>query len=188
MKKAVILHGTQGSPEGNWFRWLEAELQNRGLEVWLPQLPHAQQPSLSEWLGYIKDNSPFELDEDTLIIGHSSGAILALLISQKGSATLGEVVCVSVFHDNALGWDANAKLFDVEFNWDSIRAHVERQIVCIHSDDDPYVPLDQAQFVANNIGAEMIVIQNQGHFNLEKSKTYHEFPVLLSLLEERRLV
>jgi len=59
-------------------------------------------------------------------------------------------VAVSVFHDNSLGWEKNAKLF-------------------VHSDTDPYVPLDQAKYVADNREAKMIVIPGQCHFNLEQS-------------------
>lgn len=46
MKTAIILHGTLGSPDSNWFQWLKNELEQRGLTVWLPQLPQAEQPSL----------------------------------------------------------------------------------------------------------------------------------------------
>jgi hypothetical protein len=41
MKNAIILHGTDNTPEGNWFRWLEKELERRDYKVWLPQLPDA---------------------------------------------------------------------------------------------------------------------------------------------------
>lgn len=188
MKKVVIWHGTQGSPEGNWFRWLEAALQKRGLSVWLPLLPHAEQPSLRDWLDYAKESCPFEIDEETIVIGHSSGAVLALLLAQESSQKIGAIVCVSVFHDNSLGWDANARLFDVPFNWAKIRVSTKRQIVCLHSDDDPYVPLKQAEYVADMIAADMIVIPGQGHFNLEKSSEFSRFPYILELLDRRKLL
>jgi predicted alpha/beta hydrolase family esterase len=188
MNKLVILHGTMGSPEGNWFRWLEAKLKKKSLETWVPWLPHAEQPSLSEWLDFVKEECPFEIDEDTIVVGHSSGAILALLLAQENGHKVGKVICVSVFHDNSLEWDANARLFDVTFDWMKIQANVSERILCIHSDDDPYVPLDQAKYVADSVGAEMIVVQNQGHFNLEKSPEYSKFPLLLELLEQRKIV
>lgn len=187
MKNAVILHGTAGSPEGNWFRWLEIKLKAKGLEVWLPTLPHADHPSLREELEFVHEHCPFPLDADTLVIGHSSGAILALLLAQENEVKLSAVIAVSVFYDNSLGWSANDKLFDVPFDWAKVSANAPN-IVCIHSDDDPYVPLEQARYVADNIHAELIIIPGQGHFNLEKSEMYRSFPALLSLLEERHMV
>lgn len=187
MKRVVILHGTLGSPEGNWFRWLEHELLDRGFEVWLPALPYAEQPSLSWWSRFVWENRPFELDQDTLVIGHSSGAILALILAQQSSVRLGATVAVSVFYDNSLGWEPNAKLFDVPFDWQAIRAHAG-PMLCIHSDNDPYVPLGQAQFVADACGAEMLLIPGQGHFNLEQSPDYVAFPRLMRLLQERHWI
>ena len=159
-----------------------------GLEVWLPCLPQAEQPSLCEWLNFVHRECPFAVDENTLIIGHSSGAILALLIAQENPEKIGAAVCVSVFHDNSLKWSPNDKLFDVPFDWPLIRANTANQIICIHSDDDPYVPLNQAQYVADKGDAEMIVIEGQGHFNLEKSPAYTGFPRLIKILEKRILI
>ena len=187
MKNAIILHGTGGSPEGNWFRWLEAELKAKGLDVWLPALPFPDHPSLREELDFVHKHCPFVLTDETIIIGHSSGAILALLLAQECSQNLGAVVAVSVFYDNSLGWSANDRLFDMPFNWEKIRANAPA-ILCIHSDDDPYVPLEQARYVAERVGAEFVVMPSQGHFNLEKSETYKEFPALLYVLEEGHLV
>jgi predicted alpha/beta hydrolase family esterase len=183
LKNAIILHGTQGSPDVNWFAWLKEQLGQRGLEVWLPQLPHPEQPSLREEADYVHQNCPFEINQDTLVVGHSSGAILALILAQENAKPIGSVVCVSVFHDNSLGWDANDKLFDVPFDWAAIQRNAPK-LLFIHSDNDPYVPLDQAQYVADNCNAELNVLSGQGHFNLEKSPEYKAFPALLPFLGE----
>jgi predicted alpha/beta hydrolase family esterase len=184
MKTAIILHGTLSSPNGNWFKWLKNELEERGLQVWLPQLPHAEQPSLNDWYRFMQKECPFAINEDTLIIGHSSGAILALIIAQNNMEKIGAIVDVSVFHDNSLQWEPNNKLFDVQVEWDVIRQGVNK-LLFVHSDDDSYVPLDQAQYVANSCIAELVLIPGQGHFNLEKSKDYHQFPKLLELIAQK---
>ncbi len=186
MKKAVILHGTQGSPEGNWFRWLESELQTHGYEVWLPLLPDAEQPSLSRWLKFVEADSPFELDKDTIVIGHSSGAILGLLLLQTGYQP-GSVAMVSIFADNSLGWEPNDRLFDVPFEYEKLIASPTQRLI-INSDTDPYVPLVQAQTIAANSKTELVIIPGQGHFNLEQSPDYVRFPQLLDILKQHDMV
>lgn len=187
MKTAIILHGTLGSPDGNWFRWLEQELTNKGFQVWLPQLPHPEQPSLQEWSDFVHKECPFAINSETLIVGHSSGSILALVLTQQNSEPVGGVVAVSVFHDNSLKWEPNNKLFDVAFDWEAIQANT-RKLLFVHSDNDPYVPLHQAQFVADNCKAELLVIPGQGHFNLEQSDDYRQFPKLLEMMGQKQLV
>ncbi|HPR09630.1 MAG TPA: NUDIX domain-containing protein [Candidatus Saccharibacteria bacterium] len=192
MNKAIILHGTLGSPEGNWFRWLEAELKDKGIEAWLPQLPRAEQPKLSEWLEFVAENCPFAIDEQTLVVGHSSGALLALALSGYIQQPIGAVVGVSAFYKIgvpivATDWGPNAALFDYEPDWDFIRGTVNNRLL-LHSDDDPYIPLEVAKSLAARLEAELITIPGQGHFNLEKSEVYYRNDILLSLLRERGLV
>jgi uncharacterized protein len=186
MKTALILHGTLGSPHTNWFRWLKAQLEQQDLEVWLPALPHADQPSLHEWADYVREHCPFEINDETLIVGHSSGAILSLILAQQNPLPVGAVVAVSVFHDNSLEWEPNNQLFDVEFDWPAIRANVG-ELWFIHSDTDPYIPLDQARYVADHCQAELIMIPDQGHFNLEHGQHYKEFPRLMDILNDKIL-
>lgn len=187
MKTALILHGTMGSPDGNWFQWLKSELENKGLTVWLPQLPNPKQPSLHAEADFVHANCPFPINEETLIVGHSSGAILALILAQENPTKVGGVVAVSVFHDNSLKWDANNSLFDIPFNWEAIQKNT-RKLLFVHSDTDPYVPLDQAKYVANNCKAEILVIPDQGHFNLEQSEAYKAFPKLVEIMTERNFI
>lgn len=175
-----------GSPEGNWFRWLEKQLVKRRMEVWLPSLPNADKPSLKEWLKFVEENCPFEIDKDTIVVGHSSGAILGMLMLQAGY-TLGALIAVSIFIDNTLDWEPNDRLFDVDFDYDKIRANRSKRLI-INSETDPYVPLEKAEEVAGKSRTELMVIKNQGHFNLEQSKNYKEFPRLLEILKERDLL
>jgi uncharacterized protein len=119
-----------------------------------------------------------------MIVGHSSGAILSLILAQS-LPVFGRVIGVSVFHDNSLDWDANSKLFDVEFDWIKLKTS-SGKLLFIHSDNDPYVPLDQAQYVANKCGVELKVIPNQGHFNLEHSEKYKQFPELMETINQNR--
>lgn len=185
MRRAIILHGTMGSPQGNWFLWLSKQLQNRGLEIWLPQLPNSNNPSLREWKEFVINECPFEIDSNTMLIGHSSGAICATILAQL-LQNVGAVIGVSVFCDNSLDWDPNSRLFDIEFDWPKLR-QISKKILYIHSDDDPYVPLEKAEFVARESGAELLLWPNQGHFNLEKDQKYSEFPKLLNELILRKL-
>ena len=90
---------------------------------------------------------------------------------------------MSVFHDNSLKWEPNNRLFDIDFEWKAVQRNAKK-LLFIHSDNDPYVPLDQAQFVANNCNAELRMIPGQGHFNLEQSQGYKAFPRLVEIMQE----
>lgn len=199
MKKAIVLHGTAGSPDGNWFRWLERRLQDKGFRTWLPALPHSEQPRLSEWLKFVQAECPFKIDEHTLVIGHSSGAILALLLAQECKTKLKAVVCVSVFTDKcgkstAATWPPNAHLFDVEPEWSKIRGSVPADpqsvkspanIIIVHSDNDPYIPEANARWIAEQTGAEFVLLPGQGHFNIEHSAHYQQFPELFDIVHTK---
>lgn len=182
VKKAIILHGTLGNSRGNWFQWLKLKLEDSGMEVWAPDLPKPDSPSLVEWSDFVIDNSPFSIDEDTALIGHSAGAVAVLIVAQKLHSRVGQVVSVSAFKDNDyLKWEPNNRLFDIEFDFLKMKQNC-KDFLFIHSNDDPYCPLGHAEYLAKKTGGKLKVIPGQGHFNLENSKKYREFPELLDIL------
>ena len=71
-KRAIIAHGWDGYPEEGWFPWLKSELEARGFEVLVPQLPEANSPSIYNWVPALAEavGTP---DENTYFVGHSMG-------------------------------------------------------------------------------------------------------------------
>lgn len=57
MKNAIIIHGTEGYPEENWFPWLKNELELIGYNVIVPQFPSPPvvPAKISEWFGVLDE-------------------------------------------------------------------------------------------------------------------------------------
>lgn len=180
--KAILLHGTDGNENSNWIPWLKAQLEERGYEVYAPSLPEADYPNGEKWANFILKNVPFEIDDETILVGHSAGAALLPQLLQKLSAGthVKRTILVSGFHDT-LGWDKLKDLFNIEVDYPAVRQKAG-ELLFLHSDDDPYVALEQPQWLINQMGGRLLLIKNQGHFNLEFSPKYKEFPKLLELV------
>lgn len=181
MKNAVILHGTNGYPEENWFTWLKGELEEKGYKVWLPQLPKCDKPNVDTYNKFLIQD--WEYNSETTLIGHSSGAveILSLLENLPEGIVIDKAILVAGFIDN-LNWDALNELFIHSFDWDKIKSKCKK-FVLIHSDNDPYVPLEHGNVLKKNLGADLILKEGQKHFSVGSfGEEYKKFPLLLELI------
>lgn len=183
MTKYLILHGTDSSPEANWFMWLKGKLLGQGNKVWLPQLPNPEKPNAKTYNDFLLNNEDFIIDSSTVLIGHSSGAveILSLLDNLPKETVVKAAIFVSAFKDD-LEWDALAGLFEEPFNFENIKSHCNR-FIFIHSDNDPYVPLEHAEFLSKKLSGELGIMEGQGHFNTELNPEYKYFPELLDIID-----
>jgi len=183
MANFLILHGTGASPSANWFLWLKGALIGKGHHVWLPQLPAADKPNADTYTNFLLANKEFAYDKDTVLIGHSSGAveILHLLQHLPEGMPVKAAILVSVFKDD-LGWDNLGGLFTEPFDFDRIAKHCAN-FTYIHSDDDPYCPIEHAEYFAKQTGGKLITIEGQGHFNTEPGPKYKRFPELLKIID-----
>lgn len=167
MKTALVLHCWFGKPTDNWYPWLKEELTKKGYQVEIPAIPtmDTNAPDLAKQLEFIK-NGKF-VEAETLVIGHSLGALLALRLAEKYK--LGQVILVS-------GWDfddltAEHKSFwDNPYNHQLIKNNVGK-ITVIHSDNDPYVTAFQAEEMAKRLGAKFILKKGAGHMTSKDGVT-----------------
>ena len=67
--KYIILHGSFGSSEGNWFPWLKNQLLVGDAQVFVPQMPIGVGVQTFESWSAVLDG--LSSDGDTVIIAHS---------------------------------------------------------------------------------------------------------------------
>lgn len=182
MKNALILHGTDADHTTNWFEWLGKELEKEGYKVWIPDLPHSEKPNIQRYNEFILSNKDWIFDEDSIIIGHSSGAvaILGLLQALPKDVVIRKAYLVAAFTDD-LGWDSLTELFLSPFDYQVIKTH-SHGFTLLHADNDPYCPLWHAETIAKELNGELMVEKGQGHFSASKNPSYTQFPILRDLI------
>jgi len=182
MKNAIILHGTDNSSQGNWFPWLKKELENAGWKVYVPDLPHSNIPNCERYNTFLKSQEAFHIDNETVLIGHSSGALAVMGILQElpEEVLVEHAVLVSAFVTN-LGWDSLTEIAGTPFDHEKIKKHA-RKITMLNGEEDPYIPLEEPKELAKKLDAELIILKDQGHFSSGDDPKYKTFPYLLELI------
>ncbi len=182
MTNILIIHGSYGHPEENWFPWLKSELEKLGCRVFVPKFPTPENQSLENWLK-VFDNYKKYLDKNSIVVGHSLGPAFLLSILENLNLPIKAAFFVSGFTgslNNPTFDKLNNSFADKRFNWQKIKNNCSRFFV-FHSDSDPYVPLQKAKDLAKNLGVNVILVKNAGHFN-EKAG-YTKFDLLLEKIK-----
>jgi uncharacterized protein len=183
MKNALILHGTDSLPELIWIPWLKAKLEERGYNVWAPLLPNNHYPNRETYNNFLLENKEHDLT-DAIMIGHSSGAVEALnLLNDDRTPHIKLAVMVGAWAGGKPnGYDTNEQfenLFpEAGFEFEKMKQKADK-IVFLHGSDDPYCPLEQAQFLAEKLSASIAVVPNGGHLG----KQYTELPELWEIMQ-----
>lgn len=188
MKNAFILHGTdfgrkQKQRFNNWFPWLKKELEKLGYKVWLPELPQAWHPDLKRYWHFLKG---FDFNEETVIVGHSSGGsmVFGLLHKLPKDKKVKLGISVAGFYKDE-GWGCEG-LFSEPYNWRKIKKQAEK-ICLIWSPNDPYISKEQTDYLAEKLQVKPTVFPDKKHFNLESSPEFKQFPELLEIIKKESL-
>ena len=169
MKKALIIHGWDGSPDEPLHRYLKLELGRTGYVVKVPVMPNPDAPVIKDWLTKISQ----EFSEEYLFVGHSIGcqAILRFLEILDG-VKIPKVILIAPWMKLDLQTlkEEGQEVVEIAKPWMETSIDFEKvknkvgEFFVIFSDDDPYISLDQAEFFKENLGAKVFVEHDQGHF------------------------
>jgi predicted alpha/beta hydrolase family esterase len=182
MKNAIILHGISSTPNDFWFPYVKSELESRGYGVWVPQLPQPDDPDIEIYVPYILTHGVFT--NETVIIGHSSGASIILAVLEKLEVKINKAILVSAFLTRGGARPAKAvKEREEAYDWVIIRSNAE-QIITINSTNDPWGCDDtQGRKIFDHVGG-LCIVNNDGHMGSAYFKQpYKEFPLVTKLVE-----
>ena len=173
MENYIVLHGSFGSKDGNWFPWLKSELEKNNYKVDVPQMPVGVDNQ-----NY--DNWSMELDklvvnENTTIIAHSIAPVFVCKYLINKKIKVKKLIFVCGFN-NYLGinreYDTVNKPMFID-NLEDIKHYCDN-IICFYSDNDPYVKFDVEKSFADIVSNEQYIIKNGGHINAESGYTKFE--------------
>ncbi|QHI99112.1 alpha/beta hydrolase [Xylophilus rhododendri] len=175
MKKAILIPGNGGgSTHDDWFPYVAEGLRARGLQVVSPGTwPDAELARAEYWLPYLEQ---LGADENTILVGFSSGAIAAMRHAQT-HRILGSVLVAGYHTTLGLRTEEVSGYFDQPWDWERIRAN-QQWIVQLNSPSDPYIPIEEARFLHERLGSDYHEVANRGHFY-----PMAEFPELLAAID-----
>ncbi len=176
MKTAFIIHGTGGSPEGNWFPWMRRKLEEKWYTVFTPTLPTPEYQSLESWKQAFEQYKK-HINNETIFIAHSSGPAFVLSILESINTQIYACYFVSWFLDliQIPEFDIiNETITARQFDWKKIHQNCKNFYMC-HGSDDPYVPPHSAEIMADNLEVKIDLIEWWGHLNEEAGYTSFEY-------------
>lgn len=191
----IFFHGSFGSAQGNWFPSLSKYLKDLGQEVVIPQFPvddfnllkeeDTPKQSLSTWLDYFKISVLPSLNNKKLcFVGHSIGSVFILHLVDRFNLKLDSALFVSPFLRVLNGrWQSqkvNNTFYSESFDWVKMRKAIPVSYV-VHSDNDPYIPMENFDSFAEKMGSKKISIKGAGHCG----DTFSKFPLLEELCKNR---
>lgn len=182
-KRVIIVHGWGGDSNCGWMKWLQAHLALRGVKVSAPEMPDKEHPKIDLWVSHLKKIVGVP-DKDTYFVGHSIGCqtIIRYLESLPSSVKVGGAVFVGGFF--ALNYESKEEKeiatpwIKTKINFDKVNEKTNN-FIAVFSDNDPYVPLENADLFKKNLGAKVIIEKNQGHFIENET---NEIPIVLNEL------
>lgn len=91
--KVLILHGFTGRADKEFIPWLKIELEKRGYDVQAPQMPNTDAPTEEEQVSFVLESC--SIDENTVLVGHSLGGVVAMKVIEKIGNNVAGLVLVA---------------------------------------------------------------------------------------------
>jgi predicted alpha/beta hydrolase family esterase len=160
----IIVYGYEGSGPGHWQRWLETELQRRGVRVLLPELPEPAAPQKDAWVAALADIIAAHGAPPLTFVCHSLGCwALDHLLAERGVPTA-RAALLAAPPSPYLVFDAVDSFFPPPRRRAAWAPLAARTLV-VGSDNDDFASAEELAGLAAHLGTACKIIPGAGHLN-----------------------
>lgn len=155
MVKVIILpgNGCTNVLRSNWYGWLHKTLNSAGMECIAENMPDPYNARRNIWIPFIRD--VLRADENTILVGHSSGAQAALRFAEQYKVRA--VVLVSAtFTDLGDTGERASGYYPLNNETENMYNFAAMRENCVmwhqfHSNDDCFIPLAEAERIRDGL-------------------------------------
>jgi len=189
LKQAVIVHGWYGSPEEKPMSWLKRELEESGVSVYAPEMPHPDIPTIDDWITRLK--SVIIKPAETVLIGHSIGCQTILRYLEKEKGKFVGVLLVAPWLKLKVG-SMSEKEHKIAEPWEKTPIHFSKIkekskfFELFYSVSDNFVSVDDSLKIKRELGATATNLGEKGHLSEDDSIT--QWPEVLEVIEKKCLI
>jgi uncharacterized protein len=179
--KIIFIPGNGGGDikrPGKWYASVSKELEGLGFKVICQNFPDPIKARKEYWIPFLEK---LGADENTALIGASSGAVAAMRYAENHKI-LGSLLVAAAHTDQGLESEKISGFFDQPWDWDAIKSN-QNWIIQFHSADDPVVPVEEGHFIKDKLNTEYHEFTDQQHFGHPNPKT--EFPEIVEFIKNR---
>lgn len=160
-----------------WFPYIKIGLEHLGVTVVARDFPDPELARAGYWLPFLENE--LKVCADTILIGHSSGAVAAMRFAEKHEV-FGSVLVSACHTDLGIAEEKASGYFDSPWSWEEISRN-QKFIIQFASTDDPFIPISEARYIHEKLKSDYFEFNDQQHFGYPTPKT--EFPELIKVLK-----
>lgn len=161
MIKIIFIPGNGGcSTRDNWFPTVKSTLEASNLTVIAADFPDPDLARASFWMPFLLDE--LKVDENTILVGHSSGAVAAMRLAEK-RRILGSVLVGAYYTDLGMETERQSGYFDQPWDFEKIRCN-QKWTILFSSQDDPWISIEEPRYIHRMLNCEYHEYTNEGHF------------------------
>lgn len=187
MRNIFIIHGSYGHPGENWFPWLKSELEKLDHRVFVPAFPVPKTEATGDhkldlWMKELDGYKEY-IDKEVIFVAHSRGCLFTYrILEQQIPLYAAFLVAPWITKYLAGGWTRDDLSQKDPFDWGKMRNGAKHIEVFQSTNDE--IPVNEGKQVAQNLGAEFILVENAGHFNVATDPKFKEFDLLLERIKK----
>jgi predicted alpha/beta hydrolase family esterase len=172
----IYIHGNQAEHWSFAFAtWLKDQLEKSGYETFFETMPDSIIARAQYWLPFLKKYT--KAGSDDVLVCWSSGTVAAMRYAEENRVK-GLILISPYYTDLNDELEKQSGYFDKPWEWEKIKSNVAK-IVVFYGDDDPYIPQEEFEYIADKLGCEKIKIHGVKHFIEQR-----EFPELLDYIHK----